>query len=148
MFPNFYLQHSLTAMYDHRIIKLIEKEGLKGLGAYWLIIEKMSLLPDNCEEVDYLRPFCKNTKHVSFAYLKKIIYNFELFIFYEDGTFMPDELNPARKKSKKIKESVQENAVSEAKNDENRQKVFRKRDKKAPKKSVNAGYKQFSKKTS
>ena len=33
---NFYLQHPLMAMCDPRMEYLLEKEKLKGTGAYWL----------------------------------------------------------------------------------------------------------------
>ena len=43
---NFYLQHPIMAMNDPRMKKLIDKERLKGSGAYWFIIEKLALLPE------------------------------------------------------------------------------------------------------
>ena len=36
---NFYLQHPLMAMCDPRMEYLLEKEKLKGTGAYWFVIE-------------------------------------------------------------------------------------------------------------
>lgn len=60
---NFYLQHSLMAMNDPRMRNLTEKEGLKGLGAYWIIIEKLALLPEPRAQLEYLRPFCSSKKY-------------------------------------------------------------------------------------
>ena len=57
---NFYLQHPLMAMYDPRMEYLLEKEKLKGTGAYWFVIEKLAMLPDSCGDMKYLRPFCKD----------------------------------------------------------------------------------------
>ena len=96
---NFYLQHPLMAMYDPRMQTLLDKEGPKGIGAYWIIIEKLSLLPDSRAKLEYLRPYCKGKK-LPFAYLKKIIFGFQLFILEEDGFFSPEELNPVKKKEK------------------------------------------------
>ena len=90
---NFYLQHPLMAMCDPRMEYLLEKEKLKGTGAYWFVIEKLAMLPDSCGDMKYLRPFCKLYK-ISFAYVKKIIFGYGLFDFEEDGSFMPAELNP------------------------------------------------------
>lgn len=56
---NFYLQHPLMAMCDPRMEYLLEKEKLKGTGAYWFVIEKLAMLPDSCGDMKYLRPFCK-----------------------------------------------------------------------------------------
>ena len=42
---NFYLQHPLMAMHDPRMQDLFDKEGPRGTGAYWIIIEKLSILP-------------------------------------------------------------------------------------------------------
>ena len=97
---NFYLQHSLMAMNDPRMKHLLEVEGLRGLGAYWMIQEKLALLPEPRAQFGYLRPYC-HSKKSPFAYLKKIIMEFQLFEIDEDGYFIPLELNPVKKKEKK-----------------------------------------------
>lgn len=96
----FYLQHPLMAMHDPRMQNLVAKETLKGLGAYWFILEKLALLPESRAQVEYLHSFCKAYK-ISFAYIKKVILGYQLFDFEEDGYFMPAELNPVRKRIKK-----------------------------------------------
>ena len=120
---NFYLKHPLMAAQDPRMKKLLKEEGLKGFGVYWIIIEKLGMMPDSYAEFEYLRPFCKEMR-LSFAYIKKIILNYELFTIYEDGYFEPEELNPPRKRGQKTSKSLQDLAKSEAKNDENRQKTL------------------------
>lgn len=126
----FYLQHPLMAMCDPRMKNLVKKEKLKGLGAYWFIMEKIALLPESYFELEYLRPFCKCAK-ISFAYIKKIILEYQLFSIDEDDCFMPEELNPPREKEQIVEQEVvqkttkntQKNANSEAKNVENQQKT-------------------------
>lgn len=126
----FYLQHPLMAMCDPRMKNLVKKEKLKGLGAYWFIMEKIALLPESYFELEYLRPFCKCAK-ISFAYIKKIILEYQLFSIDEDDFFMPEKLNPPRKKEQEREQKVvqkttkntQKNAISEAKNIENQQKT-------------------------
>lgn len=119
---NFYLQHSLMAMNDPRMKHLLEVEGLRGLGAYWMILEKLALLPEPRAQLDYLRPYC-HSKKTSFAYLKKIIIEFQLFEVDEDEYFTPLELNPMKKREQKSAKSIEESADSNAKNDEKRQKT-------------------------
>ena len=52
---NFYLQHQLMAMHDPRMQNLFDEEGPRGIGTYWIIIEKLSLLPDAKAQLKYLR---------------------------------------------------------------------------------------------
>ena len=123
---NFYLQHPLMAMQDPRMQNLAEKEGLRGTGAYWFIIEKLAIVPESRAQPDYLKPFC-NGRKISFAYLIKIIREYELFIQDKEGYIMPAQLNPTRKKKKeKAANSVEETADSNAKNGDKSQKTSRK----------------------
>lgn len=117
---NFYLQHQLMAMHDPRMQNLFDKEGPRGIGTYWIIIEKLSLLPDTKAQLKYLRS--STSKKLSITYIEKIIRNFQLFVLEEDGSFSPEELNPVKKKEKKTAKSDRANDVADAKNDENRQK--------------------------
>ena len=119
---NFYLQHSLMAMNDPRMRNLTEEEGLKGLGAYWIIIEKLALLPEPRAQLEYLRPFC-SSKKISFAYLTKIILDYKLFKLEEDGYFSAEELNPVKKREKKTAENDGKSTDSKPKNDEKQQKT-------------------------
>ena len=118
---NFYLQHQLMAMHDPRMQNLFDEEGPRGIGTYWIIIEKLSLLPDAKAQLKYLRS--STSKKLSITYIEKIIRNFQLFVLEEDGSFSPEELNPVKKKEKKTAKSDRANDVADAKNDENRQKT-------------------------
>lgn len=109
MKKNFYLQHPLMAMNDPRMQHLVEVENLKGSGAYWVIIEKLALLPEPRATFEYLRPFCN--RKIPFSYLKKIILEYQLFVLEEDGYFSPAELNPVRKKDKKLMEKERGNGA-------------------------------------
>ena len=62
MKKNFYFQHSLMSMFDPRMKHLVDNEGLRGLGAYWIIIEKLSILPEPRAQLDYLRAYCDSKK--------------------------------------------------------------------------------------
>ena len=102
MKKNFYFQHSLMSMFDPRMKHLVDNEGLRGLGAYWIIIEKLSILPEPRAQLDYLRAYC-DSKKITLCYLKKIILEYDLFELDEDGYFMPKELNPLHKKGEKYR---------------------------------------------
>ena len=133
---NFYLQHQLMAMHDPRIQNLFDKEGPRGIGTYWIIIEKLSLLPDAKAQLKYLRS--STSKKLSITYIEKIIRNFQLFVLEEDGSFSPEELNPVKKKEKKTAKSDRANAVADAKNDENRQKTAEEKTENSNEKQANA----------
>ena len=109
------------AMHDPRMQNLFDEEGPRGIGTYWIIIEKLSLLPDAKAQLKYLR--ASTSKKLSITYIEKIIRNFQLFVLEEDGSFSPEELNPVKKKEKKTAKSDRANDVADAKNDENRQKT-------------------------
>ena len=132
---NFYLQHPIMAMNDPRMKKLIDKERLKGSGAYWFIIEKLALLPEPRAQLEYLQPFCVGRK-IPLSYLQKIIREYDLFIFDEDNYFTPAELNPAKKKDEKSVENVSGTDVSVS---ENNRKVQKSSRKKAEKESLKVG---------
>ena len=92
MKKNFYFQHSLMSMFDPRMKHLVDNEGLRGLGAYWIIIEKLSILPEPRAQLDYLRAYC-DSKKITLCYLKKIILEYDLFELDEDGYFMYNPQN-------------------------------------------------------
>ena len=91
------------AMHDPRMQNLFDEEGPRGIGTYWIIIEKLSLLPDAKAQLKYLRS--STSKKLSITYIEKIIRNFQLFVLEEDGSFSPEELNPVKKKEKKTAKS-------------------------------------------
>lgn len=127
------------AMNDPQMQRLTEQEGLRGSGAYWVIIEKLSLLPEPRATLEYLRPFCN--KKIPFSYLKKIILEYQLFTLDEDGYFSPVELNATSKKRKKTAENESKNKPETAKSPslfaENEQKSDRKQPNPSEKKSEN-----------
>lgn len=102
------------AMYDPRMQQLTEKEGLRGLGAYWVIIEKLGMLPEPRARQEYLRPHCDGKK-ITLAYLLKIIREYGLFELEEDGYFTPKELNPPRKNDEKTAKKGEAEPYSKAK---------------------------------
>lgn len=123
------------AMHDPRMQNLFDEEGPRGIGTYWIIIEKLSLLPDAKAQLKYLRS--STSKKLSITYIEKIIRNFQLFVLEEDGSFSPEELNPVKKKEKKTAKSDRANDVADAKNDENRQKTAEEKTENSSEKQAN-----------
>ena len=90
MNKHFYLKHEIMAFNDPRIQNMLRQEGGKAYGAYWYIMEKLSLLPDMEAELKYLKPFA--TRNFTYPYMMKIVMNFGLFTV-TDSCFSPVQLN-------------------------------------------------------
>ena len=50
-----FFKHDATAADDEKILLLIEREGLKGYGAYWILIEALRKQDDLCSSFSVLR---------------------------------------------------------------------------------------------
>ena len=90
MNKHFYLKHEIMASNDPRIQNMLRQEGGKAYGAYWYIMEKLSLLPDMEAELKYLKPFA--TRNFTYPYMMKIVTDFGLFTV-TDSCFSPVQLN-------------------------------------------------------
>ena len=90
MNKHFYLKHEIMAFNDPRVQNMLRQEGGKAYGAYWYIMEKLSLLPDMEAELKYLKPFA--TRNFTYLYMMKIVTNFGLFTV-TDSCFSPVQLN-------------------------------------------------------
>ena len=90
MNKHFYLKHEIMAFNDPRVQNMLRQEGGKAYGAYWYIMEKLSLLPDMEADLKYLKPFA--TRNFTYPYMMKIVTNFGLFTV-TDSCFSPVQLN-------------------------------------------------------
>ena len=127
-----YFSHDYNSRNDTKIVKLFMKFGLKGIGAYWCIIEMLY------EEDGYL--LRSEYERISFElrtdieFIKSIIEEFNLFEkdnkkFWSETAI--NRLNKRMEKSNKARESVQKRwnkyngntNVLEKKNDSNTSKV-------------------------
>ena len=68
MNKHFYLKHEIMAFNDPRVQNMLRQEGGKAYGAYWYIMEKLSLLPDM--EGDFMDRFL-----ASVQMLQQILYS-------------------------------------------------------------------------
>ena len=108
MNKHFYLKHEIMAFNDPRVQNMLRQEGGKAYGAYWYIMEKLSLLPDMEAELKYLKPFA--TRNFTYPYMMKIVMNFGLFTV-TDSCFSPVQLNTkCVAESQKAEENTAENS--------------------------------------
>jgi len=77
-----WFKHEQFASFDERMSAMIDKEGSKGYGTYWYIIERLFMQEYPELGFDYLNAIQK--KGFSAAYMKKIITNYGLFILKND----------------------------------------------------------------
>ena len=108
MNKHFYLKHEIMAFNDPRIQNMLRQEGGKAYGAYWYIMEKLSLLPDMEAELKYLKPFA--TRNFTYPYMMKIVMDFGLFTV-TDSCFSPVQLNTkCVVEPQKAEENIAENS--------------------------------------
>ena len=108
MNKHFYLKHEIMAFNDPRIQNMLRQEGGKAYGAYWYIMEKLSLLPDMEAELKYLKPFA--TRNFTYPYMMKIVTDFQLFTIVGDH-FSPVQLNTkCVVEPQKAEENIAENS--------------------------------------
>ena len=108
MNKHFYLKHEIMAFNDPRIQNMLRQEGGKAYGAYWYIMEKLSLLPDMEAELKYLKPFA--TRNFTYPYMMKIVTDFGLFTV-TDSCFSPVQLNTkCVAEPQKAEENIAENS--------------------------------------
>ena len=80
-----YFPHCATASSDPKLIQLIQKEGMRGYGLYWHIIELLRS-QDNYQ-FPYLESSLKHiarSAHVQLSTLRRVLSNYELFVL-KDG---------------------------------------------------------------
>ena len=108
MNKHFYLKHEIMAFNDPRIQNMLRQEGGKAYGAYWYIMEKLSLLPDMEADLKYLKPFA--TRNFTYPYMMKIVTKFGLFTV-TDSCFSPVQLNTkCVAEPQKVEENTAENS--------------------------------------
>ena len=107
MKDTFYFQHDYNARKDPKIIRLMQKHGLSGLGAFWCIVEtlyerggKIPIDEYNCISFDL---------HASDELIESVINDFDLFksdgkVFWSNSVL--DRLNRRKEISEKRKVAI------------------------------------------
>lgn len=84
-----FFKHDATAADDEKMLLLIEKEGMKGYGAYWILIEALRKQENLCSSFGILHSLAVRSR-VRKEYLIHIVKDFGLFVvegdyFYSSG---------------------------------------------------------------
>ena len=101
-----YFSHDYNARNDPRLMRLIMKEGMEGIGIYWCIIEMLyeedGILPTEYDRIAF-------DLRTDADVIKSVVNDFELFVVNED-CFYSESVNKRLKiradKSEKARESV------------------------------------------
>ena len=75
-----YFPHDMTALSDDKLTTLVAKEGMRGYGIYWAVIEYLRKQPDYTGSIyaikSLARSFCTTTPVVT-----RVVTNYNLFVF-------------------------------------------------------------------
>lgn len=78
-----YFPHESEARNSHKLLSLRNKEGAKGYGVYFMILERLCKEPDYMSIKDY--DILAFDFHVESDLVKSVVEGFELFQFTKDG---------------------------------------------------------------
>jgi len=74
-----FIKHSAAAKSDPRLSVLIDKEGLKGYGLYWMLMECLAHAPRLTASMEVLRVL-KKQHRLSADLLQRVLENYGLFV--------------------------------------------------------------------
>lgn len=104
---SFYFKHDYGARNDKKMVNLLKKEGLEGVGIYWCVVEMLyeeggTLMLDDCEGIAFaLRSHASR--------IKKVVCSYELF--RNDGTkFWSESVNKRLQDREMIADRNRKNA--------------------------------------
>lgn len=83
-----FFKHDASASSDEKIMNLLQKEGLKGYGAYWVILETLRNQTDFTASYELLQSLAFRLR-VRKAYLIRIVKDFGLFCCEKGGFYSP-----------------------------------------------------------
>lgn len=83
-----FFKHDASASSDEKIMNLLQKEGLKGYGAYWVILEVLRNQTNFIASYELLQSLAFRLR-VHKAYLLKIVKDFGLFCCEEERFYSP-----------------------------------------------------------
>lgn len=106
---SYYFSHDYSARSDKNMVRLLQKEGIGGVGVFWCVVEMLyeeggRLMLSDCESI----AFALRTKE---QIVKRVVINYQLF--KNDGTYFWSEsalrrMEARQAKSDKARESAKE----------------------------------------
>ena len=107
---NQYFSHDVNAQHDDKCVALLTVLGWKGYGVYWGIVERMHER-EGCR-LAYNPKALAWSLHIPEKFLVRVITEFNLFVFSEDGTEFWSESAVRRQGLRKNKYSSKETKVN------------------------------------
>lgn len=83
-----FLKHDASASNNEKLMVLVDKEGMKGYGAYWILLEALRKQEGFCASFTICRPLALRAR-VRKEYLIHIVKDFDLFEVEEDRFYSP-----------------------------------------------------------
>lgn len=105
---NEYFSHDYRARYDNKLVNLVMKHGLAGLGAFWCIVEILYESDGYVERSQYER--IAYELRIDADFIKSVVEDFKLFQFKGDKFYSEtalDRLKQRNEKSEKARKSVE-----------------------------------------
>lgn len=83
-----FFKHDASACNGEKMMNLIDKEGLRGYGAYWVLLEALRKGADLCCPLSILQSLAVRSR-VRASYLLHIVQDFGLFVVEKDHFYSP-----------------------------------------------------------
>ena len=83
-----YFKHDAGAAGNRKMMRLIDEMGMKGYGAYWMLLETLRMQKDYRAPLDIVRRLAQRAR-VMPAFLLRVIRNYELFAVEADSFYSP-----------------------------------------------------------
>ena len=83
-----YFKHDAGAAGNRKMMRLIDEMGMKGYGAYWMLLETLRMQKDYRAPLDIVRRLAQRAR-VMPAFLLRVIHNYELFVVKADSFYSP-----------------------------------------------------------
>ncbi len=87
-----FIKHDAGAAANFKLMMLIQKEGLKGYGAYWVLMEALRVQDDLSLSVKSI-PVIARRFRVKPDFMHRIVYNYDLFVIEDDYFFSTGMIN-------------------------------------------------------
>lgn len=78
-----YLKHDVSASTNRKLMLLMQEEGIKGYGFYWLLLETLCCQPQMCAPMGLLRTFAYRYR-TKVAVLRRVVECYDLFVIDGD----------------------------------------------------------------
>ena len=118
MKQNFYFKHDAPSATNPKLAKLLQKEGARGYGVYWLLIELLRLQTDFSLPVTETAGLVSRLGYTQKTVVVRVIENYDLFseengMFFSVGLIkrMENFLSKRDEMSKELGGSLEDNAL-------------------------------------